>query len=84
VNKGTRSVGNRRDYPRELWGWRDFEMERFEQAAAEGPLPHAPARTPGDLRFSLCEPPILGGVRSKAIDEAIAKHVGVRPKRRAR
>src|SRR4029450_11085696 len=61
---------------------RDYEAERLEWARLEAPLPHAPGGQPPPLRFSLFPPPIIGGARSKAGDELIAKHVGVRPRRR--
>lgn len=70
------SVG-RRDYPRELWGPVDFEDERLEQARVAQPLPHAPAG-PGDLKFSMFEPPVLGGTRSRAIDALLDRHLSRR------
>jgi hypothetical protein len=73
--------GGRRGW-RELWGTRDFEDERRELAALSAPLPIAPPRTPGYLKFTLHEPPIFG-VRSQASDEAIARHIGRRYRRRS-
>ena len=72
------AVGNRRDYPRELWGPRDFEAEREEMERIGAPLPHSPPSQVGELRFSIFETPITGGTRSRAIDELIEKHVGRR------
>jgi hypothetical protein len=80
--KGIVSIGNRREWPVEFWGPRDHEAERLEMEALRRPLPLAPGDPPPELKFSLFEPPILGGVRSRAIDELIAKHTGRR--RRAR
>jgi hypothetical protein len=68
----------RRDYPRELWGPGDFEEERLEAARVGAPLTHAPGGPPPELKFSLFETPVVGGVRSKAIDELISKHTGRR------
>jgi hypothetical protein len=73
-NRRVISVGNRRDYPRELWGPLDHERERLEWARLEGPLTHAPGGPPPDLKFRLFETPATGGARSKAIDELLAKH----------
>ena len=72
------TVGNRRDYPRELWAPLDHEREREDAAYVDAPLPYAPPSQVGELRFSIFETPILGGVRSRAIDELVAKHVGRR------
>jgi hypothetical protein len=38
----------------------------------------------GELRFTLHAERVTDGVRARAIDELIAKHVGKRPRRRAR
>lgn len=70
------SVGNRRDYPRWLWGPRDFEREQEEADRIRQPLRHAPGGAPSELKFSLFETPVLGGARSRAVDELISKHVG--------
>jgi hypothetical protein len=74
----------RRDYPRELWGPGDFEAERWEMDLLKGPLPHAPGGPPPELKFSLFPRRVEGGVTSKAVDELIAKHTGMRSRRGAR
>ena len=77
MNRRVISTG-RRDYPRELWGPADFEAERREWERLESPLPHAPGGPPPELKFSLFPERTVGGVRSQAIDELIAKHTGRR------
>lgn len=73
------SVGKERHaFPREDWGWLDHEREREWMDSIGAPLPHGPGGGPPDLKFSLFERPVIGGSRSKAIDEAIAKHTGRR------
>ena len=72
------SVGNRRDYPRELWGPRDHEAERLESERIGAPLKHAPGGAAPELKFSLHKAPVIGGVRSKAIDELVARYTGRR------
>lgn len=72
------SVGNRRDYPRELWGPRDWEAERLESERIGAPLTHSPGGYPPELKFSLFETPVTGGARSRALDELVAKYTGRR------
>jgi hypothetical protein len=76
---GIISVGaDRHQCPREFWGPRDWEAERLEMAAIESPLPHAPGGAPPPLKFSLFPTPVIGGVRSRAVDELVAKYTGRR------
>jgi hypothetical protein len=75
-------VGAERNaYPRETWGARDREAERLEMDAIGKPLTHAPGGPPPELKFRLFPERIVGGVRSKAIDALIEKHVGRRVSR---
>ena len=69
---------DRHQFPKEYWGHADLEAERLEAERLHSPLPHAPGGDPPELKFSLFEPPVMGGVRSKAVDELIAKHTGRR------
>ena len=78
TNRNIISVGNRHEWPVELWGTRDHLEESLETGAIGAPLPHAPPRAPGEMRFSLFPERIVGGARSKAVDELIAKHTGRR------
>jgi hypothetical protein len=78
MSKRIRSVGNRRDYPRELWGPRDREREREESDAIGAPLPFAPGGPPPPLKFRLFAEPIVGGTYSQAVDELVARYTGRR------
>ena len=80
TGKGICSLGNRFDYPREVWSAGDvMRQEEEDRARVAGPTPPAPGGPPPELRFSpVRSTPVEKGVRARSVDQLIEKHVGRR------
>jgi hypothetical protein len=83
---GIISVGNRHEWPRSLWGWKDWQAEeqaqRWAQPADPAPVVPEPLHTiaPG---FGLYRTPSRPRGRGREVDRLLEK-LGVQPRRRAR
>jgi hypothetical protein len=79
---GVVTCGDRREYPREAWGWKDWEDEERLQAQLGkemGNTPVIPPPGPQSAVTSLYVKPRgreRRGVQSRAVDKLIEKHLG--------
>jgi hypothetical protein len=77
---GILSVGNRHEWPREEWGWLDWQREEEAQrrlkSLSRPPVQQSPFLCPGG--FELNAKPTGRDARGRGVD-AMLKKLGIRP-----